>query len=77
MTTYVRVKDPSSGHQFDLPAEHPWITSGEVIPLRSKRWPDVEQARPAKHHIPKVSPASVGDQSAVSAEASPVATDKE
>ncbi len=71
MTTFIRVKDPDTGHEFDLPEQHPWITSGEVKPLNSDRWPPSEAARPPKHHV---KPASIrAPKPAASVEASSTA----
>lgn len=59
---YVRVKDPSSGHQFDRPADDPMIADGTLIPLNSKRWPNSEQARPPLFHVsPKAAPQDSGE----------------
>ena len=48
---YIRVKDPTSGHQFDRPEGDPLIEEGLLIPLNSEQWPPAEQARPPKFAI--------------------------
>ena len=61
---YVRVKDPTSGHQFDRPAEDPLIADGTLVPLNSKRWPPADQARPPLFHTSPVeaAPTDAGAQ---------------
>ena len=71
---YVRVKDPSSGHQFDRPADDPMIADGTLIPLNSKRWPPAEQARPPLFHV---SPASAAPQDSGEVPDSPEITPEE
>ncbi len=73
---YVRVKEPTSGHEVDRPENDPLIELGILIPLNSPRWPPSEVERPAKFHIPKT-PASRSDQSASAAAAPQDATEKE
>lgn len=51
MPTFIRVKDPSNGHEFDLPEGHYWLTSGEVVQVKSDRYPPSPVARPEKFHI--------------------------
>jgi hypothetical protein len=48
---YVRVRDPQTRHEYDMPSTHPHITRGLVIPLDSRRWPPVAVPRPPKHHV--------------------------
>lgn len=74
---YVRVTDPSNGHQFDRPEGDPLIEAGLLVPLDSPRWPPSDVERPAKHHIPTKSPASRPVQSASAAAAPQDATEKE
>lgn len=73
---YIRVEDPTSGHQFDRPDDDPMIADGTLKPITSKRWPPSDVVRPPLHHIPKT-PASRPDQSAPSTEAPQDATEKE
>lgn len=63
---YIRVKDPSTKHEFDLPEEHSWIASGEVTPVKSDRYPPSPQERPAKFHL---DPPTAGSGKASSTEA--------
>lgn len=73
---YVRVKDPSNGHEFDRPEGDPLIEQGLLKDVTSKRWPHSNVERPPKHHIP-TAPANRPDQSATSAEAPQDATEQE
>lgn len=62
---FIRVKDPSTGHEFDLPEDHPLITNGEVTPVRdAKRWPPSHVLRPPKHNIPRKTSAAAGEDQA-------------
>jgi hypothetical protein len=75
VTTYVRVKDPETKHELDMPEQHPLIAKGLVVPVKSKRYPPSHVERPMK---PYMSPASIrARQSATSPEAPQVATEKE
>lgn len=75
MTTYIRVKDPETKHEFDLPEGHPLIRRELVKPVKDKRFPPSHVERPMKAYM---SPASVrARQSATSGEAPQVATEKE
>lgn len=50
---YIRVKDTSTGHEFDA-LESSWqIEAGIYVPVKSDRYPPAATPRPAKH---KVSP---------------------
>lgn len=73
---YIRVKEPTSGHEFDRPEGDPLIELGLLVLLDSPRWPPSDVARPPKHHIPK-SPATRSVQSASAAAAPQDATEKE
>jgi len=73
---YIRVTDPTSGHQFDRPENDPLIELGELVPLNSDRWPDSDIERPAKFHTPK-SVATRPHQSASASAAPQDATEKE
>lgn len=75
MTTFVRVRDVELKHEFDVPEQHPFIARGLFVPVKSDRYPPSHVARPMKAHI---KPASArARQSATSAEAPQVATEKE
>ena len=75
MTTYIRVRDVETRHEFDVPEGHPFIERGLFVPVKGKQYPPSHVARPMKAHL---SPASVrARQSATSAEAPQVATEKE
>lgn len=75
MTTYVRVRDAELKHEFDVPEQHPFIERGLFVPVKSDRYPPSHVARPMKAYI-KPAPARAR-QSATSAEAPQVATEKE
>lgn len=47
---WVRVKDPGTGHEFDVPDGDPRI--GPLLDLLdSYRYPPAHQPRPPKHHV--------------------------
>lgn len=48
---WVRVKDPSSGHEFDRREDDPAVISGRFVPVKSKQYPPSPIARRPKHHI--------------------------
>lgn len=48
---YVRVKDPDTGHEFDIPANHPHIRRGLVAPVKTWAYPASDVMRPPKHHL--------------------------
>lgn len=51
MPYFVRVKDKSTGHQFDVPEADPRI--GKTFNLvNSDRYPRARNPRPPKHHVP-------------------------
>lgn len=75
MTTYIRVRDVETKHEFDVPEQHPFITRGLFVPVKSKRYPPSHVERPMKAHL---KPASIrARQSATSTEAPQVATEQE
>lgn len=49
--SYVRVKDVDTGHELDLPDNHPLLKTGKVAALDPGRYPPSLVARPTKHHI--------------------------
>lgn len=51
MTTYVRVKDPDTGHEFDVPEGSALLTKGRVTPVKSDRYPPAAQTRRPKHRL--------------------------
>lgn len=63
MPYFVRVKDPSTGHQFDVPEKDPRIGKS-LTALNSDRFPRARNPRPPKHHIPQIParPAPVAPQ---------------
>lgn len=51
MPTYVRVKDPSTGHEFDVPETSSLLRRGLVKPVKGDRYPPSHYPRRAKHRI--------------------------
>ena len=47
---YVRVKDPTTRHEFDLPEQHPHIRKGLVEVVKPKQYPPSPLMRRPKHH---------------------------
>jgi hypothetical protein len=53
MPKFVRVKDTTTKHQFDVP-ENDWrIAAGHLELIKADRYPSVDRPRRAKHHIPR------------------------
>ena len=48
---YIRVKDPSTGHEFDVPERSSLLRRGLVRPIKGDRYPPSHYPRRAKHHI--------------------------
>lgn len=76
MPTYVRVKDPDTGHEFDIPEDHPFVTDGVVKLVKSKEYPPSPIERPRKHHI-ELAGQSASRQPDTSPEGPDTATEKE
>jgi hypothetical protein len=57
MPDFVRVRDKSTRHQFDVPAAHPQIGKGLELINDQKRWPDLTglhaAPRPPLHYTEK------------------------
>lgn len=49
--TFVRVKDPATGHEFDLPETDPRIASGAVKRVTKAHYPSSSVARRPKHNV--------------------------
>jgi hypothetical protein len=48
---YIRVKDTSTGHEFDA-LEDAWqIEAGIYVPVKPKQYPPSQYPRPAKHNV--------------------------
>lgn len=73
---YVRVKDPSTGHEFDVPESSALLRKGLVKQVKSDRFPPSPYRRPAKHHL-KLAGQSAARSQGASAEESPKATTPE
>ena len=57
--TFVRVKDPQTGHEFDLPETDPRIASGAVKRVTKAHYPTSTVIRRPKHYVgAKTVPAS-------------------
>ena len=48
---FIRVKDPSTGHEFDVPEKSSLLRKGLVKPVNKKHYPPSQYPRRAKHHI--------------------------
>jgi hypothetical protein len=49
---FVRVRDKTTRHEFDVP-EDDWRIAEEIFVLiKSDRFPPVDRPRPPKHHTP-------------------------
>ena len=69
MPYFVRVKDSSTGHQFDVPETDPRI--GKVFTLlNSDRFPRARNPRPPKHYIPSLAAKPVEQESSDTSPAS-------
>lgn len=50
---FVRVKDPATGHEFDVP-ENDWrLRDGLFTRVKTDRYPPVDRPRRAKYSIPR------------------------
>lgn len=65
---YVRVKDPSTGHEFDVLEDSVLLRRDLVKRVKEKAYPPVRYPRRPKHHIKLAPPrargvaASAGDE---------------
>lgn len=50
---FVRVKDPSTGHEFDVPETDWRLKQSRFTRVKQDRYPPVDRPRRAKHHIPR------------------------
>lgn len=48
---FVRVRDPETGHEFDLPEDHLLIRRGSVVRVKPKQYPPASRPRRPKHHV--------------------------
>jgi hypothetical protein len=48
---FVRVQDPDTRHEFDLPETHPFIASGLVRRVKVDRYPPSPVIRPPKYYM--------------------------
>jgi len=48
---FVRVKDSTSGHEFDVPASDWRIAEGSLVPVKSDRFPAWHAPRPPKFNV--------------------------
>lgn len=48
---YVRVKDPSTGHEYDLRETSPLVVKGVVERVKDDRYPPSRVPRRPKHHL--------------------------
>lgn len=48
---FIRVRDPETKHEFDVPESDKRLTSGLYEPVKSSKYPPVSRPRPAKHFV--------------------------
>lgn len=48
---FVRVKDPATGHEFDVDERSPLLSDELVRRVKGDRYPPSERPRAPKHHI--------------------------
>ena len=48
---FIRVKDPETGHEFDVPETDWRIGEGIFVPIKSDRYPPIDRARRPKHQL--------------------------
>ncbi|GAB3166610.1 hypothetical protein GCM10027059_25820 [Myceligenerans halotolerans] len=60
---YVRVKDPSTGHEFDVLENSLLLRQGRVERVKQKQYPPSAVRRLSKHHL-KLAPSGVPDVAA-------------
>lgn len=53
---YVRVKDESTGHEFDVRQDSPLLAAGRVKRVKDDRYPPSTVQRRPKHHIDLAGP---------------------
>lgn len=51
MPTFIRVRDPKTKHEFDVPVTSPLLRQGQVEPIKASRYPPSPVARRPKHYI--------------------------
>lgn len=69
MPYFVRVKDSSTGHQFDVPEKDPRIGKAFTL-LNSDRFPRARSPRPPKHYVPALTAKPVEQESSDTSPAS-------
>lgn len=48
---FIRVRDPETKHEFDVPETDKRLTSGLYIPVKSSKYPPTIRPRLAKHFV--------------------------
>jgi hypothetical protein len=48
---FIRVRDTTTKHEFDVPSDDWRIDAGLFAPIKSDRYPPVDRPREPKHHI--------------------------
>lgn len=74
---YVRVKDPSTGHEFDVLESSVLLRKELVKPVKSNRYPPSPYRRPAKHHLKLAGQSAARSQGTSSEESSQATTPEE
>lgn len=49
---FIRVRDKTTLHEFDVPEDDWRISDGFYEPIKSLRYPPVDRPRPQKYHTP-------------------------
>ena len=60
---YIRVKDPRTGHEFDVPENSVLLRRGLVKHVKEKAYPPARYPRRPKHHL-KLAPSAARDVAA-------------
>ncbi len=68
---YVRVKDPSTGHEYDLRETSPLLVNGVVERVKDDRYPPSRVPRPPKHHLNLAGPTASRETGKASAKPEP------
>lgn len=58
---FVRVKDPTTKHEFDVPESDWRLKAGIFTRIKEDRYPPAHSPRRAKHYIPRKTTAAAVD----------------
>lgn len=48
---FIRVRDPQTRHEFDVPEDSSLLAAELVEPVKQDRYPPSQYPRPPKHHL--------------------------